>query len=94
MKESGSFFGRQNLIASDARLAHKDAVTPAANDSSRRGARRAVDARFANLYLHVSQCMGRCAIIWIVVLNIDTRRNEYEETDLRDCCRIRRVRDI
>ena len=30
MKESGSFFGRQNLIASDARLAHKDAVTPAA----------------------------------------------------------------
>ena len=42
MKESGSFFGRQNLIASDARLAHKDAVTPAAHDSSRRGARRAV----------------------------------------------------
>jgi hypothetical protein len=50
MKESGSFFGRQNLIASDPRLSHKDAVTPAANDSSRRGARRAV-----GLYVHLTR---------------------------------------
>ena len=42
MKESGSFFGRQNLIASDARLAHKDAVTPASHGSAERRARRAV----------------------------------------------------
>ena len=42
MKESGSFFVRQNLIASDPRFAYKDTRSPAAHDSSRRGARRAV----------------------------------------------------
>ena len=42
MKESGSFFVRQNLIASDPRFAHKDADASAAHDSPERGARRAV----------------------------------------------------
>lgn len=41
MKESGSFFVRQNLIASDTRLAHKGAVAPASHGSAERRARRA-----------------------------------------------------
>lgn len=44
MKESGSFFVRQNLIASDPRFAHKDADASAAHHPPRRRARRAVEA--------------------------------------------------